>query len=59
MYLIVEGKVKKIKRKKPILAKRVSRFNATGLNFQSNTLMSHFNPRSSHQTFHNLQLKEF
>lgn len=58
MYLIVSGKVQKIKRQKPNLNKRVSRLNMTGFNLQSNSLMSHFNPRSSHQTLHNIQLKE-
>lgn len=59
MYLIVEGKVQKVKRQKPILSKRVSKLNMTGFNLQSNSIISLFNPRSSHQTLHNIQLKEF
>jgi len=57
MYLIVEGNVKTVRRQKPIVSKRVSKLNNTGFNFQSNSLIGHFNSRSSHQTFHNIQLK--
>jgi len=62
MYLIVEGKVQTIKRKKPQLGKRVSRLNATAFNFGShdhNPLNSRFNSKSLHNILNNLQLKEF
>ncbi len=48
-----------MKRKKTIAPKRISRFNMTALNFGTSSLLSTFNPRSSHQALNNIQLRDF
>jgi hypothetical protein len=61
MYLVVEGEVQKIRRQKPQLAKRSTRFNVTSFNFGSPSMMllNSINTRNSHQPANNEQLREF
>lgn len=56
MYLVVEGRVQKIKRQKPLLNKRMTKMNMTAFNFNSHSIMNTFNPRSSNN---NDQLRQF